>query len=158
MYKLYYELNALEVLNLTYVNYSRHINIHRYWDGRGHARAEPVGYNWSDLELKGIYDDLSAVFFSRIINTFVGILPTFYIREDEENYYLRVTQGSIIKWNYADSEYGPSENFSLTLSVGNIQRIMFGSKDDLKKEKPKNKPKQKKVIIPERQIVICRTI
>jgi hypothetical protein len=157
MYKLYYELDAPEVLNLTRIEYSRYMDTIQCNHGSSSWR-EPAGYRWSDLELEGVCDELSAVFFSRIINTFVGILPTFYIRKDEENYYLRVTQGSIIKWNYADSEYGPSENFSLTLSVGNIQRIMFGSKDDLKKEKPKNKPKQKKVIIPERQIVICRTI
>jgi len=158
MYKLYYELDAPEVLNLTRIEYSRYIDTIQCNHGSSSWR-EPVGYRWSDLELEGVCDDLSAVFFSRVINTSVGmIISSFYIREDEENSYLRVTQGSIIKWNYADSEYGSSETFSLTLSIEDIQRIMFGSKDDLKKEKSKRKPKQKKIIIPERQIIICRTL
>jgi hypothetical protein len=86
----------------------------------------------------------------------MDMIPIFYIREEEENSYLRVTEGSIIKWNFTDSEYRPSENFSLTLSISDIQRLMFSTVDELKKEKSKKKPKPQKVIIPERQIVICR--
>jgi len=85
------------------------------------------------------------------------MIPLFYIKEEEENSYLKVMQGSIVKWNYTDSEYRPSENFSLTMSIRDIERLVFGTVDGLNKEKSKKKPRQKKVIIPERQIVICHT-
>jgi len=88
----------------------------------------------------------------------MDMIPLFYIKEEEANSYLKVMQSSIVKWNFTDSEYRPSENFSLTLSIRDIERLIFGTGDGLKKEKPKRKPRQKKIIIPERQIVICRTL
>lgn len=155
MYKLYYELDKPEVLNLTHISYRRHIDTVQYSHG-SRSWVEPSGYRWRDLELEGVYDELSRVFFDRLLFSTMDMIPIFYIREEEENSYLRVTEGSIIKWNFTDSEYRPSENFSLTLSIRDMARLMFNTVDELKKEKSKKKPKPKKVIIPERQIVICR--
>jgi hypothetical protein len=152
MYKLYYELDKPEVLNLTRVSYSRHVNTQRYTHGSS-SWLEPSGYRWSDLELEGVCDELSAVFFNRLIYSPIDMIPLFYIKEEEENSYLKILQGSIVKWSSTDSEYRPSETFSLTMSIRDIERLIFGAV-----EKPKRKPKQKKVIIPERQIVICRTL
>ena len=157
MYKLYYELDKPEVLNLTRIEYSRYMNTIQCNHGSSNWR-EPAGYRWSDLELEGVCDDLSAVFFNRLHYLPIDMIPLFYIKEEEENSYLKVMQGSIVTWNYTDSEYRPSENFSLTLSIADIQRLMFSTVDESKKEKPKKKSKQKKIIIPERQIIICRTL
>jgi hypothetical protein len=155
MYKLYYELDKPEVLNLTRIKYSRYMDTIQCNHGSSSWR-EPAGYRWSDLELEGVCDELSAVFFNRLIYSPMDMIPLFYIKEEEANSYLKVMQSSIIKWNFTDSEYRPSENFSLTLSIRDIERLIFGAVDKSKKEKPKRKLKQKKVIIPERQIVICR--
>jgi hypothetical protein len=155
MYKLYYELDKPEVLNLTRISYTRNIHTQQYTHGSSNWR-EPVGYRWRDLELEGVCDELSVVFFNRLIYTPMDMIPLFYIKEEEENSYLKVMQSSIVKWNFSDSEYSPSENFSLTMSIRDIERLIFGTVDELNKEKPKNKPRQKRVIIPERQIVICR--
>jgi len=157
MYKLYYELDKPEVLNLTRIEYSRYMDTIQCNHGSSSWR-EPAGYRWSDLELEGVCDELSAVFFNRLIYSSMDMIPLFYIKEEEANSYLKVMQSSIVKWNFTDSEYRPSENFSLTLSIRDIERLIFGTGDGLKKEKPKRKPRQKKIIIPERQIVICRTL
>jgi len=157
MYKLYYELDKPEVLNLTRVSYIRHVNTQRYTHGSS-SWLEPSGYRWRDLELEGVCDELSGVFFNRLIYSPMDMIPLFYIKEEEANSYLKVMQSSIVKWNFTDSEYRPSENFSLTMSIRDIERLIFGAVDELKKGKPKNKSKQKKIIIPERQIIICRTL
>lgn len=157
MYKLYYELDKPEVLNLTRIKYSRYMDTIQ-WNHGSSSWREPAGYRWSDLELEGVCDELSAVFFNRLIYSPMDMIPLFYIKEEEANSYLKVMQGNIVKWNFTDSEYRPSENFSLTLSIRDIERLIFGAVDESKKKKPKNKSRQKKVIIPERQIVICRTL
>jgi len=159
MYELCFGIDTPTVLNLTRVSYSRRIHTQQCVHG-GSVWQEPIGSSWSNLELEGICDDKSAVFFNSLFSTAppVNSFSSFYLKEEIDKFFIKVTGANIIDWRYTDSENRADEVFSLTLSVTDIQRIQFHKIDELKKEKLKRKPKQKKVIIPERQIVICRTI
>jgi hypothetical protein len=79
---------------------------------------------------------------------------SFHIKDDETGFHIRVSGGYIKKWYYNDSEDRSSDLFSLTLEVTDIQRLVG---DKIKKSALK-KVKEKKIVLPERQIVICRTI
>lgn len=157
MYKLYYELDTPEVLNIATVNYSRHMHTQQYSHG-GSVGVEPIGQSFSDLCLEGPCDYLTPIFFNNLyqVHEHMNINPrsSFHIKDDDTNFHIKVSGGYIKKWYYNDSETRSSDLFSLTLGVTNIQRLVGGKINKLASKKVK----EKKIVLPERQIVICRTI
>lgn len=155
MYEMCYDLVTPAFLNLTRVSYSRNVHTQQYTHG-SRSWQEPVGYSWSDLDLEGNCDDLSAVFFNQLFPSAIISSYNFYIKEEQSNFCVRVVDANIIRWHYTDTEYRPDETFSLTFAVTDIQRIQAYKVGDSNEDKSKKKVKEKKIIIPERQIVICR--
>lgn len=154
MYKLYYKLDTPEVLNIATVNYSRHIHTQRYSHG-GRSWLEPAGSSWSDLRLEGPCDLLAGSLFFRLRETYNSnsdFFSTFYIMDNESDFSIKVSGVYIKDWRYTDSEDSSGDTYSFTLGVTDIQRLPSKKIE----KKTQKKPKEKKIIIPERQIVICR--
>ena len=162
MYELYPIEGGLKLLNLYTVSYNVNTQTQRYNHG-GSSWVEPVGRRFSNLHLEGPCDPLAGSFFSRLSDMDIpqGFLSSFIISENTMDYLIGVSGACIVGWRYTDSENINQNNFSLTFSVENIQRLPSAtstSKNETKIKKVKKKPKEKKIVLPERQIVICRTI
>jgi hypothetical protein len=160
MYELYSADSGFKLLNLSTVSYNVNVQTRRYNHG-GSSWVEPVGRRFSNLHLEGPCDPLGGSFFSRLSDMDIpqGFLSSFIISEYDMDYLIGVSGACIVGWRYTDSENNDQSNFSLTFSVENIQRLASVS-STLKNEKKstKKKVKEKKIVLPERQIVICRTI
>ena len=138
MYKLL-DPTGLELLNMTTVNYSRHMHTQRYSHG-GRSWLEPAGSSWSDLKLEGPCDLLAGALFFRLRETYNSDSDFFsilYIRDEESDFNIKVSGVYIKDWRYTDSEDSSGDIYSFTLGVTDIQRLTNKKIEKKNQKKPK---------------------